>query len=100
MAACEWRPIHVVKEWCQVAEQLQHPIQGLHCCHWTCALVCTTNKNVGTSAHLISFWLLYKIMQALSGPANVLHGRMEPGIETPVFGSKFANPQETEEAKG
>ena len=69
---------------------------GFHCCHWThVPALGTPNADSTTLAHLVGFGLLDEEVHALSGPADV-----GPRVETLVPDSKFADPQETIEAKG
>ena len=73
----------------------------LHCCHWTCVpALGTPNADSGTLAHLVSLRLLDEEVDALSGPADVSTGRMEPRVKSTVLDSKFADLPETKEPKG
>ena len=82
-----------------MAEQLQHPISASIAAAGH-VLWYVHPIKMGHLCPFGQFSAAFQITHALSGPATVLHGRMEPGIETPVFHSKFAIPQETEKAKG
>ena len=73
---------------------------GHHCCHWThVPALSMPNTDSGTLAHLIGLGPLDEEVDALSGPAEVLPGRMEPSVKTTVLDSKFADSQETKEPR-
>ena len=74
---------------------------GLHCCHWTrVPAVGTPNADSGALAHLVGFGPLDEKTHALSGPADVLPGRVVPRVKIPVLEGKFADPQETKKTEG
>ncbi|KAL5506129.1 hypothetical protein EMCRGX_G007705 [Ephydatia muelleri] len=50
-----------------------------------------------TLAHLVGLRLLDEEVVALSGPADVSTGRVDPRVKSTVPDSKFADPQETKE---
>ena len=60
----------------------------------------TPNADSGALAHLVGFGPLDEKVHAFSGPADVLPGRVVPRVKPPVLEGKFADPQETKEAKG
>ena len=71
---------------------------GLHCCHWTCVpALGTPNADSSTLAHLVGLRPLDEEVVALSGPADVSTGRVDPRVKSTVPDSKFADPQETKE---